>query len=238
MNGTPLKEFLTKLKDGYSHLMYNLHSHSLISDGCLLPSEIAMRYLAKGYQAIAITDHADYSNITFVVEAVLGFTSHWPKNSPIKVFPGVELTHLPPEQFKPLTKYARHKGIKVIIAHGETIVEPVAKGTNRAALESDIDILAHPGLITDAEVTLAKKRGVFLELTSRRGHNSTNRHVAERAIKMGAKLILNHDSHDPDDIIRPQELSKIGLKAGLTHKEVEKTYRDVEQFLRTLKKKY
>lgn len=212
--------------------MYNLHSHSLLSDGCLLPSEIAMRYLDKGYKVIAITDHVDYSNIEITVKAILGFSRHWPKDFPIKVLPGIEITHVPPDQFRPLARYARKEGIKVIVAHGESIVEPVINGTNRAALEADIDILAHPGLISDADVRLAKKKNIFLELTSRRGHNNTNRHVAESALKLGAKLILNHDSHEPEDIIGPAELAKIGTRAGLTQKEIERTYKDVGRFLK------
>jgi len=214
--------------------MYNLHSHSLLSDGVLLPSEIAIRYLDKGYKAIAITDHVDYCNIESTVRAILEFSRHWPKNFPIKVLPGIELTHLPLEQFKPLAKYARNKGIKVIVAHGETIVEPVIKGTNSAALEADIDILAHPGLISDKEVKLAKKRGIFLEITSRKGHSCTNAHVADRATKLGARLILNNDSHDPEDIIKPQELAKIGIRAGLSQKKIEKVYQDVQRFLQKL----
>src|SRR3989338_3895129 len=175
--------------------MYNLHTHTLLSDGALLPSEVAVRYLALGYKAIAITDHAHFCNITSTVAAILNFTRHWPKSSGIKVLPGIELTHLPLEQFKPLSNYARKAGIKIIIAHGETLVEPVIKGTNRSALDADIDILAHPGLISDADVKLAKKRGVFLEVTSRDGHRDTNAHVVERALKFGAKLILSNDSH-------------------------------------------
>ena len=111
----------------------------------MLPSEVAVRYLSLGYQVIAITDHADYSNIDLIIKAILKFTQHWPKDFKIKILPGIELTHLPPEQFKPLAKYARLKGIKIIVGHGETLVEPVIKGTNLAALEADIDILAHPG---------------------------------------------------------------------------------------------
>ena len=144
--------------------MYNLHCHSLLSDGELLPSELAVRYAAAGYKAIAITDHADYSNIALITKAILEFTRHWPKNRKIMVLPGIELTHLPPEQFEPLAKYARKEGIKVIIGHGETLVEPVIPGTNHAALEADIDILAHPGLISDTDIKLAKKRGIFLEV--------------------------------------------------------------------------
>jgi len=212
--------------------MFNLHCHTLLSDGVLLPSEVAVRFLSAGYEAIAITDHADYSNIEFMVGAVLKFTQRWPKNSKIKVLPGIELTHLPLEQFKPLAKYARDKGIKVIIGHGETMVEPVVAGTNRAALEADIDILAHPGLINDKDARLAREKGIFLEVTSRRGHSDTNRQVVESALKAGAKLILNLDSHNPEDVIEPGELIRVGLYAGLTHKEIDKIYKDVEGFIK------
>jgi histidinol phosphatase-like PHP family hydrolase len=214
--------------------MYNLHCHSLLSDGVLLPSEIAIRYLDKSYKTIAITDHVDYSNIEVTVKAILEFTKHWPKNSPLKVLPGVELTHLPLEQFKPLAKYARSRGIKIIVAHGETLVEPVIKGTNRAALEADIDILAHPGLITDAEVKLAKRKGIFLEVTSRKGHDTANAHVVGKALKLGARLILNNDSHAPEDIITPEQLLGFGRRAGLSQKELEKIYQDVGRFVKSL----
>lgn len=212
--------------------MYSLHCHSLLSDGVLLPSEVAVRYASFGYKVIAITDHADYSNIDFVTHAILKFTEHWPKDSKIiKVLPGIELTHLPPEQFKPLAKYARKKGIKVIVGHGETLVEPVIKGTNRAALEADIDILAHPGLISDADVKLAKKKGIFLEVTTRKGHRDTNLHVVERALKFQAKLILDIDSHDPEDVVSLEELISIARQSGLSQKDIDKIYQDVKKFL-------
>jgi len=214
--------------------MYNLHTHSLLSDGVLLPSEIAVRYAAKGYRVIAITDHVDYSNIESVVCSILKFTRNWPKDSLIKVLPGVELTHLPLAQFKPLVRYARKQGIKVIIGHGETQAEPVIKGTNKAALVAGIDILAHPGLITDEEVKLARKNRVFLELTSRQGHRASNNHVVKLALKYGAKLILNHDSHAPMDINSPAQLRQVGLKAGLNNKEIERIYQDVAKFLQII----
>jgi putative hydrolase len=213
--------------------MYDLHCHSLLSDGALLPSEVASRYLAAGYKTIAICDHADYSNIESVVEGILSFTRHWPKNAKIKVLPGIELTHIPLSQFKPLSQYARKKGIKIIIGHGETITEPVVKGTNKAALEAGIDILAHPGLISQADAQLAKKKGVFLELTARCGHRDTNPHVVELALKSGARLILNNDSHAPEDIITPAELKKYGIKAGLSEADIDTIYKEVGKFLKT-----
>jgi len=213
--------------------MYNLHSHTFLSDGQLLPSEVAVRYQDKGYKVIAITDHADYSNIKQVGTAIVEFCRRWPKNSAIKVLAGIELTHLPPVQFKPLASIARKVGIKIIIAHGETPVEPVTKDTNRLALLADIDILAHPGLILDEDTKLAAKRGIFLEITSRHGHSQTNAHVIKQARKFGAKLILNNDSHTPEDIISPQELIKVGLDCGLTQIEIDKIYQDVKEFLIT-----
>lgn len=210
--------------------MYDLHTHSLLSDGVLLPSEMAVRYQYMGYKVIAITDHIDYSNIDSAIKAIMEFVKHWPKDGKIKVLPGIELTHLPLEQFRPLAKYGRDKGIKIIVGHGETLAEPVIKGTNQAALEADIDVLAHPGLISDEDIKLAKRKNIFLEITSRKGHCDTNPHVAERALKLGARLILNNDSHTPEDIISPNELIGIGRKAGLNQREIDKIYRDIKQF--------
>jgi len=212
--------------------MYDLHTHSLLSDGELLPSEIASRYLAKGYKAIAICDHADYSNIKNIIDSILLFTRNWPKDSKLKILPGIELTHLPPNQFKPLAKIARSKGIKIIVGHGQTPVEPVVEGTNRAALEADIDILAHPGMISDEEVKLAKERGIFLEITARKGHNQANPHVVAQAKKFGAKLIIDTDSHRPENILETEELRVIARQAGLTDKEIDELYLNVGDFLK------
>ncbi|MFA4984338.1 MAG: histidinol phosphate phosphatase domain-containing protein [Candidatus Omnitrophota bacterium] len=212
--------------------MYNLHCHSLLSDGALLPSEVAIRYADKGYKAIAITDHADYSNIEQVTRAIMRFTEEWPRhNGYIRVLPGIELTHLPLEQFNPLVRYARKKGIKIIVGHGETPVEPVLKGTNRAALEAGVDILAHPGLISEDDASLAASKGIFLELTSRRGHSDTNPAVVAAAAKSGASLVLDTDGHQPQDIIAPADLKMVGLNAGLSEEDIDGLYSKVGEFL-------
>jgi histidinol phosphatase-like PHP family hydrolase len=190
-----------------------------------------VRYLSAGYKILAITDHADYSNIDTVISSIVKFTEKWPAGCAIKVLPGVELTHLPLQQFVPLVKYARKNKIKVIIGHGETVVEPVIPGTNRVAIESGVDILAHPGKISDADVKLAKKKGVLLEISSRRGHCLTNKFVAQKARRFGARIVLSHDSHDPEDIITPRDTVMIGLKAGLSVKEVRKTALEINRFM-------
>ena len=84
------------------------------------------------------------------------------------------------------------------------------------AIESSVDILAHPGLITEEEVLLANEPSVYLELTSRKGHSLTNGHVAQLAHRMGAPLILNSDAHAPGDIWPVTRLHEIVVAAGLT----------------------
>jgi putative hydrolase len=210
--------------------MFDLHTHSLLSDGELLPSELARRYEEKGFKAVAITDHVDLSNIISVVSSIVSFCRQWPQDR-IKVLPGVELTHLPLEQFKRAAAFARANGIKVIVAHGETLVEPVVKGTARAALEADIDILSHPGLISEADVKLAVKKGVFLEISARKGHCLGNGHVAALAKKYGAKLCINSDSHAPADIPTPAFLEQVGLAAGLTTKDLSQCLKETGRFV-------
>jgi len=210
--------------------MFDLHTHTLLSDGELLPSELARRYEEKGYKAIAITDHVDASNVKSVVKAIVGFCKKWPKNR-IKIIPGIELTHIPLEHFKPLIKYARKNGIKIIVAHGETVSEPVIKGTNRKALSLGIDILAHPGFITAQDVELAKKKNVFLEITARKSHRTTNEHVVKLAKQIGARLIVNTDSHSPCDILKISQLRNCALKSGLNKVYLDKIYGDVADFI-------
>ena len=54
-------------------------------------------------------------------------------------------------------------GAEIVVVHGETIVEPVIKGTNWSAVNCpEVDILAHPGLITVEEVEIAKYNDIAL----------------------------------------------------------------------------
>jgi histidinol phosphatase-like PHP family hydrolase len=134
----------------------------------------------------------------------------------ITLVPGVELTHVPPPHLAGLADKARSLGARVIVVHGETIAEPVAVGTNLAALDADIDILAHPGLVSEEDVAAAAAKGVMLEISGRKGHCLTNGHVARLAMAYGAKLVLNSDAHAPSDLI-DEELGKgIVVGAGLT----------------------
>ena len=210
--------------------MFDLHTHSLLSDGELLPAELARRYEEKGYKAIAITDHVDFSNLKSVTEAIVEFCHHWPA-ARIKVIPGLELTHLPLEQFSEAVLFARKNGIRWIVAHGETLVEPVLPGTVRAAIEAGVDLVSHPGLIRQEEAELAAQKGVRLELSARKGHCLGNGHVARLAVKHGALLCINSDSHSPSDIPTPGFLKEVGSGAGLSSTEIAGIYKNINSLL-------
>jgi putative hydrolase len=209
----------------------DLHTHSIFSDGVLVPAELARRAEAIGIKAIAITDHADASNLDFIIPRIVAVSEVLNQACRIRIVPGIELTHIPPSQIAALADRARFLGAKVIVAHGETIVEPVLPGTNRSALGADIDVLAHPGLISEEEVAMAVDKGIFLEITARKGHSLTNGHVAKLAKKLGAGLVLNTDGHEPSDLITDEQARRIVLGAGLGESDFERMQANAESLL-------
>jgi histidinol phosphatase-like PHP family hydrolase len=199
----------------------DLHTHTFLSDGVLLPSEQLRRAVVKGYGAIAITDHADTSNLEELLTQLLRFARQQPDDFPLVFLPGIELTHVAPESVAPLARQAKLLGAAIVVVHGETIVEPVAPGTNAAAVAcSDVDVLAHPGLITEQEARTAADNGVYLEITSRGGHSLGNGHVASVARAAGAQLVLNTDTHTPGDMIDQATARLVAAAAGLGPDEV------------------
>lgn len=201
--------------------MIDLHSHSLFSDGALVPAEHVRRVEVMGYQAIAITDHADASNLQILLPNLLRAAHALNAVNKTKLIVGVELTHVPPPLIAPLASEARELGAQIVVVHGETPVEPVAAGTNRAALEADIDLLAHPGFLSEEEAGIAARRGILLELSGRKGHSLTNGHVAQMAKKTGALLAVNSDGHAPGDFLSKEMREKVCLGAGLSYEQYE-----------------
>ncbi len=198
----------------------DFHIHSVYSDGELIPAEIARRCEELGCDAIAITDHVDNTNLDFVLGSLVNSLAELSENMEIEVFPGIELTHVPPAMLEKLVKRARKLGAAVVVVHGETLVEPVAKGTNLTAVKlPEVDILAHPGLLTLEEAELAKENEIFLELSTRQGHCLANGHVARVAKEAKAKLVLNTDAHSPSDLVTYSEAIEVALGAGLSEKD-------------------
>ena len=195
--------------------MIDLHTHSFFSDGVLIPSELVRRFESLGYSAVAITDHADSANLDFIIPRMIKLASCLNAVQSVTVIPGIELTHVPPASIATLVREARKLGAALVVIHGETVVEPVAPGTNRAGIESGADILAHPGLISDEDAALAAQKGTLLEITSRSGHSLTNGHVAKAAAKAGAGLVLDSDTHSPENMMTEGFARRVIEGAGL-----------------------
>ncbi|MBM9537589.1 histidinol phosphate phosphatase domain-containing protein [Desulfobulbus alkaliphilus] len=216
--------------------MIDLHSHSFFSDGALVPAEHVRRVEVLGYSAIAITDHADSSNIHLLIPNLLQAARDLNPVNKTRLLVGVELTHVPPELIGPLTMRSRELGAQLVVVHGETPVEPVRPGTNLAALEADVDLLAHPGFLSEEEATLAAKKDILLELSGRKGHSLTNGHVVRMAQKTGAPLAINADAHEPGDFLTMEMAEKVGLGAGLNREEYQRVLRNMAAAVEKIKK--
>jgi putative hydrolase len=202
--------------------MIDLHTHTFLSDGELATAELVRRAEHAGYRVIGITDHADASNLDYLLSALVQFVHETQPFLKIRIIPGVELTHVPPGQVASLVRRARQLGARLVILHGETICEPVANGTNRAGIEAGVDILAHPGLISEEEVRLAAAKGVHLEVSARRSHGLGNGRLVSLAREAGASLVISSDAHVSSDILTPNWREKIAFGAGLTAEEMER----------------
>ncbi|MEM4265077.1 MAG: histidinol phosphate phosphatase domain-containing protein [Thermoplasmata archaeon] len=202
---------------------YDFHMHTFFSDGELLPIELIRRAFVLGHKAIAITDHASYSNIDELIPAVrrdCDAVDGWD----IKAIPGVEITHVPPAKMDALVKKARKLGAEIIVVHGESPVEPVTPGTNLKAVSNpDVDVLAHPGFITLDEAQLARDNDVYLEITCRFGHNQTNGHVYKTGSAASARFLVNTDTHECGDISTHQTARRIAKAAGMSESEANLT---------------
>jgi histidinol phosphatase-like PHP family hydrolase len=199
--------------------MIDLHTHTLFSDGELIPSELVRRAEAVGLRAIALADHADMSTFEWVIPRIIRACEENGAHRAIRCVPGIELTHVPPALIGRYVAECRALGARVVVVHGESPVEPVEPGTNRAAIEAGADILSHPGLVTEEDARLAAKKGVHLEITARKGHSLANGHVVVMARRTGAPLVLNTDAHAPGDLIAEPFARVVATGAGMTAEE-------------------
>ncbi len=199
--------------------MIDLHTHTIFSDGELIPSELIRRAEALGYRAVALADHADMSSLDWVLPRIVRACEENSRERRVLAIPAIELTHVPPALIPRYVAEARALGARLVVVHGESPVEPVEPGTNRAAVDARADILSHPGLIGEADACLAACNGVHLEISARKGHSLANGHVAAVARKAGARLVLNTDAHAPGDLITLEFARTVAAGAGLSDRE-------------------
>ena len=201
--------------------MIDLHTHTLLSDGELIPTELVRRFEVLGYRAIALTDHVDTGLVETIVPVLVRVAADLADAIQMRVLPGAEVTHCRPGHIARVIRRARQLGARVVVVHGQSPVEPVIKGTNRAAIEAGCDILAHPGLMAEADARLAAERGVLLEISGRGGHCLGNGHVARLARAVGAQVIYGSDSLDAADLMPPANVERVLAGAGLSADEVQ-----------------
>jgi histidinol phosphatase-like PHP family hydrolase len=198
---------------------YDLHTHTTLTDGEMIPAELVRRMAVLGYTTVAITDHADSTNLHHLIESII-LLKHSAELYGVRLLSGVELTHIPPSLIPTIARDAKNSGADIVLVHGESPVEPVAAGTNHAACTCrDVDVLAHPGFITDEDAHEARDHGVALEITSRAGHNRTNGHVVSVAREAGCIMVVNSDSHAPHDLLDKRAKFDVARGAGLKKEE-------------------
>ena len=205
-------------------MVYDFHTHTSLSDGDLSPIEMVRRAVVNGYSTIALTDHAAVGDMQRIIPEIIQVCAMARNYWKILAIPGIELTHVPAQAIAETAKKAKELGAWIVVVHGETIVEPVEKGTNLAALNSPhVDILAHPGFITFEEAELAAAKGVFLEITAREGQSLANGHVARIDQKAGARMLVDSDAHTDRDLLTEGFANDIIHGAGMD----DSTCRDV-----------
>lgn len=215
--------------------IYDFHTHTFLSDGVLSPMELIRRAYVRGYGAIGITDHVGLADqervVPVLVEECARAMSHWD----IVAIPGVEITHMPPRLIPEAAERARSLGARLVVVHGQTIVEPVEEGTNGAAAAArHVNVLAHPGLVSVGDARTAAGTGVYLEVSGRRGHSLANGHVVRTGRAAGARFLVDSDAHAPDDLLTEDLVLQIARGAGL---EGEDLYAATEANPRTLLEK-
>ena len=216
----------------YSLAMFDFHTHTFLSDGVLSPVELIRRARAVGYEVMAITDHVNYGNVEYVVKTLEQDCRAASQRWDILALPGVEITHVPKEDIDYVARDAKKLGARIVIVHGETVVEPVEPGTNHAAIASEhVDILAHPGLIEVEDAYLAARNGTYLEVSARKGHSLANGHVVKVAREVGATTVLDSDTHEPGDLLTPEFARKVILGAGIEEQHMHSILQENPQRL-------
>lgn len=202
-------------------MVYDFHTHTFLSDGVLSPIELIRRAMVNGYRGIGIADHVAMSTMERVIRELRSDCSMAEECWGIQAIVGVELTHVPAKRIADCAKKAKDLGADFVVVHGETVMEPVEPGTNRAAVGCrDVDILAHPGFISMEEAVLAKENEVFLEITARAGHSLTNGHVVQIGREAGVRFLINSDGHAPHDLLTHEWAEIVGKGAGLQSGEL------------------
>lgn len=200
---------------------FDLHTHTKLSDGISSVDEMIEKARELN-NSIAVTDHITDLNFRNFLET---------REKYLKIYDdlifGVEITHVDPERIPEIAKEAKKNSFLVIV-HGETPGDIwVPKGTNKASLNCEyVDILAHPGNVTEEDSLKAKENGIYIELSARSLHSvngNTNRKIAGICRDFGVKMVVNTDSHSVNELLTYSGAMKIAFDSGLSEREGRET---------------
>ncbi len=201
---------------------HDFHAHTYLTDGDTSATDMWTEAYRLRHRVQAMTDHVGLEDPRRLLRQ-LREESRAFDGTPLTTVIGVEITKVPPRLIARAVRAARRAGAEIVVVHGETPNEFVLPGTNRAALElNDVDILAHPGLLTEEEAELAHAHEVALELTPRRGHSLGNGLVALRGLLARAPLVVDSDAHRPEDLFSFERQELIARGAGVPPGELRR----------------
>ncbi len=198
-------------------MLADLHSHSTLSDGTLSIEAMVAAAERRGYNAYAITDHARAGDPNYrdIVTAVRDEVERLAPQTQMHLFAGVEVTDFEPTQIPHVAEEVRRAGAQVVVVHGECLVLDVAPGTNAAAVRSPgVDILAHPGLLSEEDAEAAARHGIYVEVSARHGADHANGHVYRIARRVGASIVVNSDAHEEAGLLSGPKMEALVRGAG------------------------
>lgn len=240
---------LVELKD----IKGDLHMHTKYSDGNNTPYELALAAKKLGYKYICITDHSKSEIIANgmkenilekYIKEVKKINIHG-----IKVLVGSEVDILEDGSLDYSDKYLKMLDFVVGSIHSKFKL-PREKMTKRVitAIESGhINALGHLttrqfGNRDSAEMDFprifraAAENNVFIEINSQPARMDISDQLAREAVKQGAKLIINTDSHNSNSLKDFMPLGvAIARRAWCTKKDIANTM-PIKEFLKAIKR--
>lgn len=198
-------------------MLADFHSHTTLSDGTLSMEDMVSAAERRGYEVYAITDHARGGDPDYLdtVTAVRDGVERLNGETAIRLLAGVELTDFEPGQIAEAARRVRRAGAQVVVVHGECLVLDVLPGTNAAAARcADVNILAHPGLLSDDDAQAALRHGVYVEISARHGADYANGHVYRVARRHGTGVVVDSDAHDEAGLLSRAKVDALLRGAG------------------------
>ncbi len=221
---------------------YELHSHTDFSDGKSSIEEM-INMAREMNSAIAITDH--FIGDEFFINKILhpnmsSLDSFLNRRKKFRekfkisddVIFGIEITRINPKRIPEIAKAAKKLDF-IVLVHGETSSDKVPAGTNTAALNCEyVDVLAHPGHLSEEEALKAKENKIFIEITARKMHKSENPEIAKICKKFNLEMVIDTDAHSAGELIDYRSAKKTGSDAGLSEDEVWKTNENAKEIFK------